>query len=343
MRPLRAVLADLDRPPDTSRLPPCDEAATARAIEAVRRRLLCRRRLLRHAGSTELEHVLGALRRLQNPQLCAYPVGRRIVLSEPFGSMPSAARPASLSQARKFVGAMLGTPPPARLVRALAVFGTAALRATCAAGTRIAIVGDSECFSHYSPAVARSAAGVDGWSSPPSGLFVVEERRVLLRDPATPMAAAHEFAHALDAALAQRRGSYFSFESEELRYYFATATGFVNEYASTGLDEYFAESVRAYVEVNDASCGWLPLTRQDLYLRDPRMFALVERLFRSDFQALERRSALRLRGRRALRSVTPSHPTDDQGGEQQPVDDVSGPAIRARHARHEQQTVGEID
>lgn len=71
--------------------------------------------------------------------------------------------------------------------------------------------------------------------------------------------------------------------------HFATATGFVNEYASTGLDEYFAESVRAYVEINDARCAWLPLTRQDLYLRDPRMFALVERLFASDLCATERR------------------------------------------------------
>ena len=55
-------------------------------------------------------------------------------------------------------------------------------------------------------------------------------------------------------------------------------------------DEYFAESVRAYVEINDPRCAWLPVTRQDLFLRDPRMFALVDRLFASDFAACERRS-----------------------------------------------------
>ena len=72
--------------------------------------------------------------------------------------------------------------------------------------------------------------------------------------------------------------------------HFATATGYINEYAATGLDEYFAESVRAYVEINDPRCAWLPVTRLDLFLRDPRMFALVDRLFESDFAACERRS-----------------------------------------------------
>ena len=51
--------------------------------------------------------------------------------------------------------------------------------------------------------------------------------------------------------------------------------------------------MRAYVEVNDERCAWLPVTRQDLYLRDPRMFGLIERLFKSGFAAVERRGALR--------------------------------------------------
>ena len=51
--------------------------------------------------------------------------------------------------------------------------------------------------------------------------------------------------------------------------------------------------MRAYVEVNDERCAWLPLTRQELYLRDPRMFALIERLFRFSFSKTERRSQLR--------------------------------------------------
>lgn len=42
---------------------------------------------------------------------------------------------------------------------------------------------------------------------------------------------------------------------------FATATGCVNEYAARGLDEYFAESIQVYVEMNDPACAWLPMAR----------------------------------------------------------------------------------
>ena len=173
--------------------------------------------------------------------------------------------------------------PPARLVRVLAAFGEGALRAAAAAAVKIAFVPEGRRFSEFSPSVASLVPGIDEWSAPPSGLFVVQERRVLLRSRAFSMTAAHEFAHALDAVLAKRPRSYFSFESEELRRYFSTATGYVNEYAASGLDEYFAESVRAYLEINDSRCAWLPLTRQGLFSRDPRMFGLIERLFATGF------------------------------------------------------------
>lgn len=159
------------------------------------------------------------------------------------------------------------------------LFGIAYYVLLAVAGrVRIAIVPAERRFSDFSPAVARLVPGIDDWSAPPSGLFVVEERRVLLRDRAMTMTVAHEFAHALDAVLAEKPRSYFSYESAELRRCFATASGFVNEYAASGLDEYFAESLRAYVEVNDSRCAWLPLTRYELKTRDPRMFELIERL-----------------------------------------------------------------
>ncbi len=77
----------------------------------------------------------------------------------------------------------------------------------------------------------------------------------------------------------------------------------MNEYAASGIDEYLAESIRAYVEVNDPACAWLPLTRQDLFLRDPRMFGLVDRLFASGFVACERRSATRRNDGTTLRAT----------------------------------------
>jgi hypothetical protein len=281
----RVALADLDRPPDTSVLIPCDDSESAHAVDTVRARLLRRRKTLldkRDRGG-ELDKILAGLRRLHNPYLAAYRTGQSILLSEPFNAIKTSLAPAPADVASKLVRSMFVGVPPARIVRALGAFGQAALTKAVDAGVRISIVPDQRRYAEFSPAVARLVPSIDDWSAPPSGLFVVEERRVLLRSRAMAMTAAHEFAHALDAVLAQRPRSYFSYESEELRCCFATATGFVNEYAASGLDEYFAESVRAYLEINDARCAWLPLTRRDLFQRDRRMFALVDRLFATGF------------------------------------------------------------
>jgi hypothetical protein len=277
----RIVLADLERPPDTSLLMPCDDEETAAAVERLRARLLRRRQALHGGSECVLDVVVAALRRLQNPQIAAYRSATALVLSEPFNAVPTSLRAASASVAMLAVRKMFGGRPPMRLVKILRAFGEPALAAAVCAGVRIAIIPQDRCFSEFSPSVASLVPGIDGWSAPPSGLFVVEEKKILLRSRALSMTAAHEFAHALDAVLARRPRSYFSFESEELRHYFATATGFVNEYAASGLDEYFAECVRAYLEINDPRCMWLPLTRKDLFSRDPRMFVFLERLFAS--------------------------------------------------------------
>ncbi|HZW75362.1 MAG TPA: hypothetical protein VFF43_17585, partial [Caldimonas sp.] len=190
-----------------------------------------------------------------------------MLLSEPFNKVKSIVRSAPRDFALRASQSMFVGRPPVAIVRVLSSFGEPALRAAMRAGITISIVPQGRGFSEFSAAVARLVPGVDGWPAPPAGLFVVEERRVLLRGRALTMTTAHEFAHALDASLARRPRSYFSYESEELRFYFSTATGFVNEYAASSLDEYFAESVRSYLEINDSRCAWLPLTRQDLLTR----------------------------------------------------------------------------
>jgi hypothetical protein len=277
----RVVLANLDRPPDTSRLVVYDDDVAAHAIETVRTRLMQRRRsLLRKASPAGVvDRIVGSLRRLQNPHIAAYQLGDGLVLSEPFNAVPSIVTRAPVRVATRAVRAMFDARPPAKIVRALAAFGEKALAAVVAGGVCIAIVPERERYAEFSRVVARLVPGIDDWSAPPSGLFVVEEKRILLRDRALTMTVAHEFAHALDAVLARKPRSYFSYESEELRRCFATTAGFVNEYAASALDEYFAESVRAYLEVNDSHCAWLPLTRFELKARDPKMFALIEKLF----------------------------------------------------------------
>jgi len=284
----RVTLAQLSDPPDTSRLERCSDVETARAVAAISARELRRRQTLaaRGAGRALVERVLGALRRLQNPALVAYRSAAGIVLSEPFNARPSVMRPAPEEQAASQVAVMLGKIAPRELVRALAPFGCDALARVVSSGVRALIVPANRSFSRCSRSVAALVPDIDRWQAPPAGLFVLEERLLLLRPNALRMAAAHEFAHALDAVLAQRPRSYFSFESAAVRHAFTHATGFVNEYAASGLDEYFAECLRAYVEVNDDRSSWLPVTRQMLFERDPCMTGIIERLFRQLAQGI---------------------------------------------------------
>jgi hypothetical protein len=113
-------------------------------------------------------------------------------------------------------------------------------------------------------------------------LFVVEERAVYLRSH-SPMTVAHEFGHALDCALGG--GVYRSSIDPRIRGLFAAASAFVTPYAATGTDEYFAESLRAYVEANDPASFWPRATRARLRRLDPAMYEYVAELFASGFEA----------------------------------------------------------
>lgn len=276
------MLASLSDPPETARLEHCDSAIERRAIATLRARYERKRAMLesRAGGGLALERVRSGLRRLGSSELRAFRDGSAVILSEPFAAVPRSGRAADPSVTRDLVAKLVGGCPPAALCVALAPFGERALSLAVRGRVRIAIVPKNRPFARCSPAVAALVPDIDRWHAPPAGLFVLEERLVLLRPGALRMAAAHEFAHALDALLAARPRSYFSFEDEGIRGAYAAASGFVNEYAASGLDEYFAESLRAYVEVNDDRSCWLPLTRQALQTRDSRMFSILEALFR---------------------------------------------------------------
>lgn len=95
------------------------------------------------------------------------------------------------------------------------------------------------------------------------------------------MTVAHEFGHALDCALGG--GVYHSGIDPELRRLFAAATSFITPYAATGIDEYFAEALRAFVEVNDVTSHWPRATKLRLRKVDPMLYEYVVRLFRCAF------------------------------------------------------------
>ena len=168
----------------------------------------------------------------------------------------------------------------AAIAASLARFGKPALHFAAARGVKILPLGAAQRYRDASPSLRRLGVDVDAWPVPPAGLFVVEERTVYLRS-ATPMTIAHEFAHALDCALGG--GVYRSGYDTNIRGAFARARGFVTPYAATGLDEYFAECLRAYVEVNDANSPWPRATRERLRAIDPPMHDIVAELFESGF------------------------------------------------------------
>jgi len=159
----------------------------------------------------------------------------------------------------------------------LARFGTGALRFAQTAGIRVVPLRKSESYSVASPALARLGIDVDAWPAPPAGLFVVEERTVYLRSRSR-MTCVHEFAHGLDCALGD--GIYHSGIDPEIRAAFSGARAFVTPYAASSSDEYFAESVRAFVgNSNDSGSLWPNATRERLQRLDPTMHDICAALF----------------------------------------------------------------
>lgn len=186
--------------------------------------------------------------------------------------------------ARKAAVALIDgeSPSHAGIARTLIRFGACALNFAGAHGTRIVALNEGETYYRRSAALQRLRIDVDRWPAPPAGLFVVEERTVYLRSRSA-MTVAHEFGHALDCALG--RGIYRSSLDPHLRRLFESATHFVTPYASTSVDEYFAENVRAYVEANDEASFWPRATRERLLRLDPLMHRYVEELFAGEFAA----------------------------------------------------------
>jgi hypothetical protein len=178
-------------------------------------------------------------------------------------------------------------PPEAAVLDTLVRFGRGALEYAREGRIRVILLRGAEPYREASSALARLGIDVDAWPAPPAGLFVVEERALYLRSR-SPMTVAHEFGHALDCALGG--GVYRSGIDPRVRAQFAGARAFVTPYAATGTDEYFAESLRAFVGVNDPASPWPRATRERLRRIDPNMFEYVRALFRNEFRISERRA-----------------------------------------------------
>jgi len=186
----------------------------------------------------------------------------------------------ALAVARRLFECDRRRPAEPEVLETLLRFGRGALAYALRSRIRVMLLRPGELYREASHALARLGIDVDAWPAPPAGLFVVEERALYLRSR-SPMTVAHEFGHALDCALGG--GVYRSGIDPQVRALFASATSFVTPYAATGVDEYFAESLRAYVEANDSASPWPRATRARLRHGDPGMHEFVERLFEREF------------------------------------------------------------
>jgi hypothetical protein len=167
-------------------------------------------------------------------------------------------------------------------------FGSAALDKTYDHGIRIKMLKPLETYRDHSTTLRRLALDVDAWPVPPAGLFIVEERTMLIRRM-SPMTIAHEFGHAIDCMLGG--GIYRSSIDTRLQRAYRQAIRWITPYAATRIDEYFAEGLRAYVEANDRTSPWPRATRERLRLYDPALFAYVEELFANELTAPPIKSA----------------------------------------------------
>src|SRR5579862_6670943 len=191
-----------------------------------------------------------------------------------------AMRKPAAATARRLFSFDASRPPDAEVVETLLRFGRGALAYAVKNRVRIVLLRCGELYRDASRALARLGINVDAWPAPPAGLFVVEERALYLRSR-SPMTVAHEFGHALDCALGG--GVYRSGVDPRVRSLYANASAFVTPYAATGLDEYFAESLRAYVGINDPSSVWPRVTRERLRRIDLEMHEYIDNIFRTEF------------------------------------------------------------
>jgi hypothetical protein len=186
----------------------------------------------------------------------------------------------ALTTARRLFESDRQRPAESEVIATLLRFGRGALAYALRSRVRVKLLRRGELYREASRALARLGIDVDAWPAPPAGLFVVEERSLYLRSR-SPMTVAHEFGHALDCALGG--GVYRSGIDPQVRALFANASSFVTPYAATGVDEYFAESLRAYVEANDDASPWPRATRARLRHSDPGMHEFIELLFHREF------------------------------------------------------------
>jgi hypothetical protein len=167
----------------------------------------------------------------------------------------------------------------------LAHMGADVCALLAANNVKITVLQSRQLFGDVSLTLRRLGAGVDRWPVPPAGLFVVEERSLILRSTSN-MTFFHEIGHALDLCLGG--GVYRSGIDPQFRRRFAEATCFVTPYAASACDEFWAESARSWWGsiANDERSLWPRASRERLQALDGCMYELVRWVFEEEIPRL---------------------------------------------------------
>ncbi|HEX3464242.1 MAG TPA: hypothetical protein VHS78_09380 [Candidatus Elarobacter sp.] len=144
-------------------------------------------------------------------------------------------------------------------------------------GIRTVLIGPFQKYRDYSPLLRHLR--VDRWPKPPLGVFVIAERTLYVSYPA-PVVVAHEYAHAIDCALGG--GAYFSVAHPGVRRALRRARkrkSFITRHAGSGVDEYFAEGMRAMIGVDDHHHPRPAVGRACLRRLDRDLFEILNAIF----------------------------------------------------------------
>jgi hypothetical protein len=146
----------------------------------------------------------------------------------------------------------------------------------------ITVLRNGQLYNDVSPTLRELKASVDSRPVAPAGLFIVQDRSIILRS-ANNMTFFHEVQHAIDLCLGA--GGYRSFDDPQFRRRFADAPNFVTPYAAASIDEFWAESARSWwgAIANDHGFSiWPNVSRERLQAIDPQMYELVRWVFEEE-------------------------------------------------------------
>jgi len=154
-------------------------------------------------------------------------------------------------------------------------FGSSLLQEAARADIRFCLLREMPGMATLSATLCDRATALDEWPQDEAGYFSPHERMIYLRS-LSPVLLAREFGHAVDYALGG--GKFYSEMDDAIRSAFRNAYWFVSSWAGSSVADYFAESLRFYIGIDQRQCRWFNVSRATLQRVDPTMYGILTNL-----------------------------------------------------------------